>query len=989
MFRKGDVVSFKSNPDRTGVVTRVYEGDGDIKDYCYVFCDHRTIVCRPETLTPSGSVYIEDSISKEEFGDNKDLNNLIVAEKIRGNLTNIYYSMHAGETIFFPHQYKPVMMMNESSGHSLIIADEVGLGKTVEALSIWKEFSVKEGLSHLLIICPPNLQTKWKEELRKHFSIKADIVETSDLLDEIRKPVTLREPRVMIYSLIKMRNLKNEREIDAELLELLDYSAGEYLFDMIIIDEAHNLSNSETKSFRNARRFINASYKQVLLTATPIQNKSEDLFSLLNLINPTAFSRLSEYELLCYRNRPLRAVLSFLDDGKKLHEIEEGHKLVNELRTGYLSVNVPSELLDEADRVIDLGEDGITERLKVSSELASYNFLSQYMCRSCKSQVLPNSHLREAKTISFRLSQSEMKYYRLINDCFEEMIRNYDAIPISAITRKRLLASSFPIGAEHFMDLKLVEENEEDYSVRLFDNDDAMIGSISIAELKHILKSADLRKHDSKYNTLLQQLLSMKAPVSETKKVIIFTGFRLVGDYLESRLKADGFAVFYISGANRDRVSRESIIRNFRLSDAKPAILLSTEVGSEGIDLQFCNTIINYDLPWNPMRLEQRIGRIDRIGQASEKIFVYNIFSENTIEDQVLDALYTKINLFQGTIGSLETILGDSVSNLIINIAHPTLSQKERVDLDMLSQMSDKYIEELKNTISESQIDFATNNQAQMQSIEKAEKMGHYLTPYDLFSFIKYYLNKYYRGNTDWLLTELSSDYIYNMLLPPEVCLKLEAYCRRNHVETRLSEHREVKVRFDNKQNFATPPGMELITVDHPFVRWLSDELSTKQIEINPCSVVSVRQCDLKKEYLDASYGLYGYMISRFIASGPTGKRDELHYEVAYVDFKREEIVPVASDDEWASKISGMFEQKDIPEIMVNLAAHYGYKDDEYRSEYSKELGFEMFRVCRCITDDAFAGFSESFQTRSNSYRDARVKAIMEDSQAKIMEYQR
>ena len=175
----------------------------------------------------------------------------------------------------------------------------------------------------------------------------------------------------------------------------------------------------------------------------------------------------------------------------------------------------------------------------------------------------------------------------------------------------------------------------------------------------------------------------VKKGLRESRKVIVFAAVRATLDYLEERLIEDGFQHVRIDGtvvskpADPDQDIRGQRIRAFR-DDESVDILLSSEVGSEGLDFQFCSTIINWDLPWNPMRVEQRIGRIDRIGQRSDTLFIGNIVCEGTIEERILERLYKRLNIFEQTIGELEPILGDIVSSLERQLLQPNLSSEER-----------------------------------------------------------------------------------------------------------------------------------------------------------------------------------------------------------------------------------------------------------------------------------------------------------------------
>ena len=179
-----------------------------------------------------------------------------------------------------------------------------------------------------------------------------------------------------------------------------------------------------------------------------------------------------------------------------------------------------------------------------------------------------------------------------------------------------------------------------------------------------------LEKEDKKYKKLMEWLKK-----SLQEKVIIFSFYRGTLAYLERRLNKDGFKTFLIMGGQNE--DRNKTLDEFK-SSTGPDILLSSEVGSEGIDLQFCRVVINFDLPWNPMKLEQRIGRIDRLGQQAERISIINMVVEETIEDRVLMQLYERIDIFKDSIGDLEEILGDINEEFLFDLYNPDLSPAEK-----------------------------------------------------------------------------------------------------------------------------------------------------------------------------------------------------------------------------------------------------------------------------------------------------------------------
>ncbi len=222
---------------------------------------------------------IHEHLSRGRFGEPQDLRDLLTLEKLRGRLTNVFYSMESSNTDFYPHQFKSVLRFVESAVGRLLIADEVGLGKTIEAIYIWKELQAREGAQRLLVVCPAMLREKWRRHLRHRFGIDAQIVTAPDLRERIEDVIERRHAAAWA-AIASLEGLRPDRDWEddrntserARLARLLDSAParGELPLDLVVIDEAHALRNPETLSHRLGRLLRDASRHLVLLTATPI-----------------------------------------------------------------------------------------------------------------------------------------------------------------------------------------------------------------------------------------------------------------------------------------------------------------------------------------------------------------------------------------------------------------------------------------------------------------------------------------------------------------------------------------------------------------------------------------------------------------------------------------------------------------------------------------------------------------------------------------------
>ncbi len=243
---------------------------------------------------------IEDALQNRQFGNIHDLARLLIFQKISSNLSNVFYAMHASRTDFHAYQFKPVYKYIESFNNRILIADEVGLGKTIEAGLIWLETKARTDARRLLVICPSMLREKWKKELRFRFDTKAEIYDAkglralvNDFLDEGAG-----------FQCAAVFSLNSARQDSVrEAFEQLETTP--FKFDLIIIDEAHHLRNVGTKSHTAARTLADLTEAMVLLTATPIHLGNQDLYRLLNVLDHEEFSELWQFNSLIKENEPI------------------------------------------------------------------------------------------------------------------------------------------------------------------------------------------------------------------------------------------------------------------------------------------------------------------------------------------------------------------------------------------------------------------------------------------------------------------------------------------------------------------------------------------------------------------------------------------------------------------------------------------------------------------------------------------------------------
>jgi len=428
-----------------------------------------------------------------------------------------------------------------------LLCDEVGLGKTIEAGMVIKEYLMRDMARNVLILTPSSLVSQWKEEMESKFGIE---FMTSEEMGSLDKLEAFWKERYLIASLNMARSKKN-----------LPFVTGQF-YDLVVVDEAHHLRNRTTLAWK----LVNQIQKKfiLLLSATPLQNNLIELFNLITLLKPGQFKT------------------------EKLFRQEYLHKG---------NPRVPAN----RDKMREL--------------------LRDVMIRNTRSAIDLKLPRRYATTLRLEPTETEKKIYEGLSDYLRRDTPN--RMTVNLLLRE---AGSSPFALRESLLQMPGEGSDKKTLVDWLEN----IGDVS--------KGAAL------VDTVKRN--------PEGKKVI-FTQYLKSMDYITHLLSRNGIPHVTFKGT---LPARDKNLAIDRFRDEVP-VLVSTESGGEGRNLQFCNTLINFDLPWNPMRIEQRIGRLHRIGQTRD-VFVFNLAVKGTLEDYMIDILDNKINMFEMVIGEIEPILG-------------------------------------------------------------------------------------------------------------------------------------------------------------------------------------------------------------------------------------------------------------------------------------------------------------------------------------------
>jgi len=587
----------------------------------------------------------------------------INSQKMAGNLIRLSSVLAKSTIDLNPHQiHAALYAFNSPLSRGAILADEVGLGKTIEAgiiiAQLWAESKRK-----VLIICPASIRTQWQDELLTKFGLMSEVWDGPSFNSKVnsgeKTPLTYDGIFIVSYQFVYSHLGLVEKQ----------------LWSAVVIDEAHRFrrvyrGRDASKMAFEIREVIKNKPK-VLLTATPLQNNLEELYG----------------------------IASFIDDKLLGTPYSFKRKFVDPLKG---QTNITNARLNELKKLIK-GEEG--------DDIFS---ISGIITRTLRKQVLEYVPFTDRKSITFDFSPTEKEIEAATQ-------RNLMIL----VYRKLLASSSFAISATlkrliENLKRELQLRNKEEIIETLSKNidNDIMEEEIEESVLEEILDDLKVEKQrvdrsfsdetikkeieelkeyyslamgisiNTKGEELIKALENLFSNAKKNlwpQKAVVFTESTRTQEYLSTMLDNAGISYTLFNGSNNSTQAREAfniwrkefpeaasvgsqsanvrqaLIHNFK---TKTQVLLTTEAGAEGLNLQFCNIVINYDLPWNPQRVEQRIGRCHRYGQRHQVIVANFLNTKNYADKRVLELLQKKLNLFDGLFGSSDEILGALESGL-------------------------------------------------------------------------------------------------------------------------------------------------------------------------------------------------------------------------------------------------------------------------------------------------------------------------------------
>ncbi len=515
----------------------------DISTTCTI--DKKLFLKALSNLVPAGPATHELAVLSHEIQLAESFETLISLSSLKG-IQSFNYQEETAKKV-----------LKQFRGRALL-SDEVGLGKTIEALMVLKEYIQRAMVQSFLILTPTPLVSQWQQEMKSKFNIDACSTDDKGFCSGVK---SFWDKPFVVASINQAKSRKNEGFIIKR----------EY--DMVIVDEAHHLKNRSTLNWKLVnslkKRFI------LLLTATPVENNLMELYNLITLLKPGQ----------------LETATSF--------------------RKKFMTKGDPT---DPKNRALLKG------------------LLNQVMIRNTRALANINIPPRFAETIRIKPDEREKAFYEKLEDLIFSLDQKKQGRIKMVVKNLLAQAGSSPRAVELTLQNMLEKENY----TREHQKELKAVAGLCRAAL------------DTPKNKMLLKLIK-----ASKEKIIVFVKYKGTIEHLEEFLEWNNisFVLFHGSMGNKQK---DAAIDQFRDTTK---VLVTTEIGGEGRNLQFCSRMVNYDLPWNPMKIEQRIGRIHRIGQEKE-VHIYNFCASGSIEDYILDILDRKINMFEMVIGEIDMILG-------------------------------------------------------------------------------------------------------------------------------------------------------------------------------------------------------------------------------------------------------------------------------------------------------------------------------------------
>jgi len=852
-FSLNQEVCLRQNPEKRGYIKKVINFNEGVWTHQVFFSAHETPYITESEL--------EVWQPQDEFGSMEDLLCDLALVKLRRSLGDTLYALYGSRTKFEVYQFKPALKFLANADQRLLIADEVGLGKTIEAGIIYLELQARLDLDRVLIVCPSGLRQKWQDEMKARFDEEFVILDsqgTRNFLDKVQNYSGTRVRGIISLELIRRRDLA-EAFADVKL-------------DLVIIDEAHHCRNTATLANAVASVLAENADAALLLTATPLQMGQEDLFNLLNILSPGEFDNVQTFIDRLEPNKHINRAAQILSTGDRTNALTE---LRNVEQTTQRKSFQGNPYYHEVVRILSADWASQQEMITAQRRLIELNTLASVFTRTRKRDIAVKVPIRTAQVLPVHFTPAEKKFYQqAIQEVREEFLQRHwtgAGSGFVTIMKERQVASCISAYIRRRYDTKDEIYIEDD----TFGNDFAMAGEeedslngkgYQISNYQVV--AAPPRPNisvlkDSKFEVFWQALKTILNEDTRTK-VLVFSFFRDTNNYLYEELKRKGINVRVIHGGF-NVWDRYKIIEEFR-DNPEIRVLVTSDVGSEGLDFQFCDTLFNYDLPWNPMKVEQRIGRIDRFGQESDRVRIYNLIIEDSIESRILYRLYERIEIFKHSIGDIEAILGEQIRELTQAVFSKHLTPEEEVH----------QVEQASRNIMRKKQDMEEFEQKKMQFlgqeaifstiVEKTIESGRYVSAAEMQALVSNYIKENFP--LSHLVSNGPDDASYTLHANEDLVHEIKTYILQHKKNDgsaglflyKLRPGKEIPLTFSSDLAYQRKL-LEFITPRHPLAQAALDTWKQKSFRINRISIVQI-------DTRIAPPGNYYFFIFSFIAEG-------------------------------------------------------------------------------------------------------------------------
>lgn len=758
-IKAGNLVSLKSAPEKQGAIISL-EGFSP-ESRCTVFMDGKVQLFYLSQIQPVADDQRKNIVPLSE------LHSLLTCLQVNHPSMATLYSLNSARIDFVPYQFRPALKIIHADQPRILIADGVGVGKTIEAGLIMRELQARNEINSVLIICPKPLITekKWEVEM-KRFDERFTQLDGNDLrlcIEETHLEGDWPEQHkktIVPYSLFDEKSLHGDKDGRKKCRGLLDLDPPPR-FDLVIVDEAHHIRNPSTYAYEAVRLFCDNAEAVIFLTATPIQLGNQDLFTLLNVLRPDLVIDQETFSHMTEPNSFINSSIKEARSGGNEWQQKAADALNGAVNTAWGQA-ILSGNPEFQGAILELTEKTLSreERVSMIGRLESFHSLSRIINRTRRRDV-GSFCTRRPETVEISFTPDQQDIHDQLLD-FEakalSSLHGQQNVKFMMSTIRRQTASCIFGLAPFIKDILERRLSDLDWS-EIGEYEEAEQIDDFISELRSqaesiATKAQTLPEDDPKFDALADVIFQKQR--HNNNKVIIFSSFRHTLSYLERKLKKADIRLAVIHGGVKDE-DRVFLREKFELpkesADAIDVMLFS-EVGCEGLDYQFCDMMINYDLPWNPMKIEQRIGRIDRRGQKSEAVSIFNFITPGTVDADIYIRCLQRIGIFENSIGDCESILGD-ISQEIRRIGESVeLTPEERKK--KLEQLADNEIRQIQEQKKLEDKEFELFGirvpQGQIEAeVQKAD--SYWLRPTSLQRFIESYLIKRI-GKGDYILGE-------------------------------------------------------------------------------------------------------------------------------------------------------------------------------------------------------------------------------------------